>query len=276
LFGALIGAYQTAAAAYPADQAKASQQPTAPPIAAPQGNNGATFQYNSSRENYQKEPHAVKVILRPNDRYYYIGFAANIVLVVATIFAGIFVCVQAIETRKSAEATQESAKNFAASQRARLSIVFPPENPSVLPFMIVKRDRDDENMRMLNLHIGIANDGETKAFNVRASGYVRWEPIKVGETYGSYDLNIPAIIRDATADNPVRVFMIEKGTDVIAIDIRVWGDINVGKAHLRMGGRITYDDVFGDSHETPFQYLWTVGEFLASPSQWVDESEKST
>ena len=140
--------------------------------------------------------------------------------------------------------------------------------------MIVKRN--DENMRMLSLHIGIANDGETKAFNVRASGHVRWGTMKVGEIYGSNDLNIPAIIRDATADNPVRVSMVKKGTDVIAIDIRVWGDINVGEAQLRIGGKITYDDVFGDSHETPFEYLWVPGEYMSRPPRWVDQSGKST
>jgi hypothetical protein len=120
LFGILIGAYDASAAPNPAGQAKASQHPAkpAPPLAAPQGNNGATFQYNSQPENDKSGPCTARVILPPKDRYDYIAFGANILLMAAAIFTAFWVCIQAVETKRAAGAALLNAKAVINAERA--------------------------------------------------------------------------------------------------------------------------------------------------------------
>ncbi len=250
IFGVLVCAYYADATANPASQTKASQQPTqpTPPAAAPQGNNGATLQYNSSPEDRQGDPHPVKVILPPNDRYYYIGFGANIVLVIATIFAGVFVCIQAIETRKAAKATVDAVK---AAETAR-KLAEDTAKRQLRAYMVVKKVSLFINKdRTTEVKLELSNCGQTPAYDLRGVHT---------EGFDIYPIKDPG-----TPLTPVRM-----SQNIIGAGLTFrarfkcpesWDDIQAkvttasSQTVYRMNGYFTFRDVFKDNHFLKFQMI---------------------
>jgi hypothetical protein len=126
---------------------------------------------------------------------------------------------------------------------------------------MVIQDMDGAQSVPLQLFIDIINDGETKAFNVAASGYIRMEPIEVGQIWPSHGekLKIPKVIRRANAKKPVKISLsrFEFMTDVM-VPRGDWEDVKNGDKPLHIVGKISYDDVFGNPHHTWFHYAWNV------------------
>lgn len=184
---------------------------------------------------------------------------------------------QAWETRKAAEATQEGARataeqsaNMMALERAILSVIFPPNDPHI--YDLLMEDTDGKTYQSLEVFINIINEGETRAFNVKASGYILIEPIQIGKAYASHgnEFAIPKVIRSATIDNPVRIAVCPSGFGT-SIQVRS-GDcvaIQTGRKPLHIVGTISYEDVFGKPHHTPFWYTWQV---RTDNGNWGDEA----
>jgi hypothetical protein len=199
------------------------------------------------------------------------------------LFLTLFVIAwQSAETREaakaaqlSAEATAEQSKNMMAQERARLWIKFPPDDPSDQGMII--QDVDGAQSVPLKIILNIINDGESKAFNVAASGYVRMEDMQAGQIWPSYGdkLKIPKVIRKATLKKPVKISLsqFEFMTDRM-VPKDDWNDVKEGKRPLHIVGTISYDDVFGNAHRTPFHYEWNVrvDENWGNEAEWTDHS----
>jgi hypothetical protein len=184
---------------------------------------------------------------------------------------------QSAETRKAAVATQESARataeqseNMMARERARLSIIFPPNEPRFYDLLI--EDVDGKTYQSMEVFLDIINDGETRAFNVKASGYILIEPIQTGKAYASYgdEFTIPKVVRNATIENPVRIAVCPYGFGT-SIQVRSSDcvAIQTGRKPLQVFGTISYEDVFGKPHHTPFLYTW---EVRTDNGNWGDEA----
>src|ERR1700723_3337185 len=197
-------------------------------------------------------------------------------LIMLTLVA---ISVQTWETRKAAKATQAGAKataeqseNMVARKRARLSIIFPSMEPQIDDIKIM--DVDGAVSQYLELYIEVINDGESKAFNVAASGYVMIEAIELGKAYASHgaELTIPKIIREADITNPVRVHLARSGLgDKVSILSNDWKAVQSGDKSLHMVGTISYDDVYGRRrHHTPFWYTWKIEK---DTGNWGEEAE---
>jgi hypothetical protein len=173
-------------------------------------------------------------------------------------------------TQESARATAEQSENMMARERAKLSVIFPPNDPTEQGMVI--EDVDGAQSVPLNLFIDIINDGETKAFNVTASGYIRMEHIEVGQVWPSHGerLKIPKVIRRANAKKPVRLSLsqYEFMTDIL-VSRSDWEDVKKGNKPLHVIGTIFYEDVFGKPHRTPFWHTW---EVITDDGNWGDES----
>jgi hypothetical protein len=114
--------------------------------------------------------------------------------------------------RDSAQAAQQSA-DAALSQiqmtkdkeRARLVVKHPTEFPRPTNFAV--EDEHGIELLPLELIVEVINEGATKAFNVKMSGYVtieQIEPMVVPSFLGS-DLTLPKVVGAFDAEHPLRV-----------------------------------------------------------------------
>jgi hypothetical protein len=139
-------------------------------------------------------------------------------------------------------------------ERARITIVFPPPDPQMNSTFIVDFiDSDDKETPQgsVTQEFSVINDGPTWAFDVTAVGRLVIEktsdPLKV--TTAEERLEIARIIRNPTLERPV-------GTELFTfLDKSDLDKVTVGRALLFLIGSVTYKDVFGTGHETPFRYL---------------------
>jgi hypothetical protein len=165
---------------------------------------------------------------------------------------------------RQADAMEKQNKAMRDRERARITIVFPPDVPDFLHqsrFTLV-----DETEVWMEMVVSLHNDGLSKAFNVRAwAGMVIQYAVEPFVPEGKKGLSIPEVIRDATLENPVNIVVsqILSDSDVSRVENQ--------SAFLFLYGEISYDDVFGDQHRTPFRYLWNVDGFYEE-GQWQDIS----
>ena len=166
-----------------------------------------------------------------------------------------------------------------ARERARLAIDFPPKEPRIDGIKF--KDVDGTVSQLLELYINVINHGGSKAFNVKASGYVMTENIEAGKFFPTYgqDLSIPKVIGIATDADPVRLYLapIGLGTKVQILS-KDWVDIQKGNKPLHVVGTIDYEDVFGKPHRTPFWHTWKVRTDNANwgyEAEWTDTSSAS-
>jgi hypothetical protein len=162
-------------------------------------------------------------------------------------------------------------------ERARITIVFPPPDPPLnSQFAVDFIDTEDKETPqvLVTQEFCVINDGPTWAFDVTAIGTLTIEkvsdPLTVPAT--GKRLEIARIIRNPTLKWPVEselfTFLCKSGLDEVA----------TGKAFLFLVGSVSYKDVFGMEHETPFRYLWTVptSNWDDDVAKWVDRSPTST
>jgi hypothetical protein len=94
---------------------------------------------------------------------------------------------------------------------------------------------------------------------------------------------IPTIIREAPPNRPIRVALAVGGFGAfLGISSKSIEDVRLGISLLHMVGEITYEDVFGDSHRTPFHYIWYATDESTrdvgddSAGQWVSMEPNHT
>lgn len=192
--------------------------------------------------------------------------------------------------RKSAEAAEASAV-FARDQmradkereRGRLVIrsidapeIFPPEN--IL-----------DGHRPMKVRAFVENLGRSKAFSVRAYGVVNvLSNPKGGDHEDGFAQHFPQIIDEGNERHVLnlggfgREFEdIGSSSDLIVIPDELAQRIRKGEAFVQASGLLTYQDVFGGDHATPFRFVWRsmgddAGEAWLTRSSWIDCSPPST
>jgi hypothetical protein len=185
------------------------------------------------------------------------------------------------EIKKQAELMKAQTKAACDRERARLSIyeVDPPH--IALNSDLVKPDIP------LRVSLTIVNDGNSIAFNVRAKGHTSIRRIVTEHELNAieddpndwYELAIPSTIR-ATGSASKTIINVTHMAGVMdelfeAIDEATAKSLKNGHASLIIGGEITYEDLFGEEHKTPFFFLWVnSGEVGAGAwrlsSGWLD------
>ena len=182
--------------------------------------------------------------------------------------------------KRQADLMEKQDRTARDKQRARLSIIFPLEPPSARGMIV--EDPEGRQSQMLDVGISIVNDGETSAFNVKASGYFLTESIQTGKIYASRgdDLAIDKVIRKADLANPIRITLAPAENRIPWILREDWKAVTDGTVPLQVIGLISYDDVFGECHETPFHYIWQTPErgstWEDEEGLWADLSSQST
>jgi hypothetical protein len=179
----------------------------------------------------------------------------------------------------SRQATLMEAQNKITKdkERARITILFPPPDaPLKNPFAVDYIGTEDKVIPQVFVtqEFCVINDGPTWAFDVTAIGELTVEqssnPASVQIT--GENLEILRIIRNPTLESPVELKLsafLDKGN---------FDKVAVGKAFLFLTGSVTYWDVFGTRHETPFRYLWTLptSNWEDDQPRWIDHSPTST
>jgi len=138
----------------------------------------------------------------------------------------------------------------------------------------------EEEFAFIEIFISIINDGGTKAFNVRAEGSAELsasaEPSNAPlMRWGK--LLLPGIVRETETENPLKFKMISAETgDTFTIPQRRILEISDNTSFLWVEGVVLYDDVFGDSHRTPFCYRWKADRAEHGVSEWINHSKASS
>jgi hypothetical protein len=214
-------------------------------------------------------------------------------LVGIAFFTGCVIFWQSWETRKAAQGAKENAKVALAQiqmmkdkERPRLSI-----SEVSQPLFARNSEAVRPNIPLV-ITLYIINEGNSFAFNVRAMGHVQVEELDDESTFVSvsdesedwYKLVVPTTIRTVGPIRRIPIVVTCKETapeiKYLPISEKVAEDIEDGRLTLMIGGEITYEDVFGDEHITPFFYVWVAGIRKSEPtgrtdSEWIDLSGKS-
>jgi len=176
----------------------------------------------------------------------------NWLLVAVGVFAGWLALRTLKAIKRQADLMERQDRTAREKQRARLSVVFPPDPPETLSVHL-------DNAELMEPSVEVVKDGESNAYDVEASGYVTITrsskdilPPRAGAP-----LQIPSVIRDAPPDKPVRVCLAPSGFGtLVGIPVEDMRRVRHGEAFLHIVGKVSYRDVFGDPHETAFHYVW--------------------
>lgn len=129
--------------------------------------------------------------------------------------------------------------------------------------------------------MSIANEGSTKAFNVRTYGVISIVKEKKGGRFEiGFQQDVPGTI--SNTDDGKTVVMYVHGFGLyggaeyrapILTNAETAKAIGEGKMFLQVSGLLQYTDIFEDRHELPFKCIW-VGDDTGGPwrtmSKWYD------
>jgi len=208
----------------------------------------------------------------PNIGLFFVGFGG----VIAAVFTLRSINRQAELLKRQADALDRQNKAIRDKERARIAVIFPPEEPDFVgqPRLMVF----EEPEIMLPIAIAVHNEGPTKAFSVRAAAAFQFQEKETifAATEVMLAISIPDVIRDEDLNNPV-MLLVETLVTAREVDA-----LREGKLDFYVFGEITYVDVFGFQRKTPFRFLWDVQEYNESDgslqfySSWRNESPPST
>jgi hypothetical protein len=211
-------------------------------------------------------------------------------LLLAAIGTLIVIGRQTIQTRRAADATRDSVNAIGGQsallkrqadamdrqnkiaqdrERARLVIWGRPAPPDIKPWIAPP-------YMAVTVWLFVANEGATKAFNVKAFSILRIVRSPKGEQHEDgflQDISSTIPNTDGKEDLPKITLtgMGSKHADFVAITEATAENIGNRTEFLQVSGNILYEDLFGNSHETPFQYVWIPwGNDIGDP--WPDQS----
>lgn len=192
------------------------------------------------------------------------------------------------EMQRQADLMEDQIRTARERERARISIY------EVWPVLFASKSEDIKPNIPMKIEMIVINDGPGSAFNVRARGHTSigspvdprvLSPI-VDDPEDWYDLAIPSTIRTSGAASKTTVTVTHMAglmdETYESVERETVEGVIKGELSLTIGGEITYEDVWGDEHKTPFLYLWDarVGTDVWVGSArvrggWVDLSGKS-
>jgi len=211
--------------------------------------------------------------------------------VILTLFA---IAWQSIETRAAAQATQSQVeamdtqnRNSRDRDRARFT-TWNIDRPELLSS--ARFSEDTENSVPVRIRMQLVNDGGegSKAFNIIGLGCMkivaRFDEGAKPNPDDWFNLQLQGTFRGSGTENRLTVCVTTLAgitdSDYILVSESLLESVQRRQMHIEVGGLITYDDVFGDHHETPFRFLWVQeggdrgGDWWDS-SHWVNYSGKS-
>ncbi|MGA2387656.1 MAG: hypothetical protein ABSF97_01770 [Candidatus Sulfotelmatobacter sp.] len=200
-------------------------------------------------DNHKESPANTEASKASPPRWYAPLKDPNWCLVIVAFLTGITIGYQAYEMRRSTNSQK-------AKERARLSVE--PLGFGYADF--------DEPSTMRNdfgeTGVRVTQHGPTKAFNVKGHAAVTLEPSEQGQRKRKHisRLHIPDVIDGGQA--PVFATMTFFAIDIEKLQT-VWSHQNF----IHFFGRITYEDVFGDSHAISFRYIWATKIWMEVPSK---------
>lgn len=141
----------------------------------------------------------------------------------------------------------------------------------------------------LRVRVFVENIGSSKAINIRAYGILDIVSTPTGGSHESGFLQVfPHIIDNGETRHPLNVGGfgrefegVASTGDYIAISEETAQRLRDGKDFIKATGVLIYQDIFKDSHTTPFHFVWKSvgdddgGKWLTR-SFWVDSSPVST
>jgi hypothetical protein len=191
---------------------------------------------------------------------------------------------QIAEAKLQAALLAEQNKNAKDRERARLVIrhVKDPE--------IGKPEHILEGRVPLWVRFPVENIGNSKALNARASAVVDIISDPEKGTYGEGFFQVfPQIVDDGSEKHWLTLtgFGSEfddlgSSSDFLSLPQGIVTQVREGKkVFIQASGLLVYEDIFGDSHRTPFRLVWKSrgddsGETWLNRSTWVDYSPDST
>ena len=225
----------------------------------------------TAKDNSQKP----KENLHPRwDQAYIIIGWPNGITVWALLLTMAVIAEQTMETRKAAEASLRQIGTMKDQERARLTVLVPEDLDFASPTRLVFKGH---RQFWMGIEIPVANDGRSKAFNVKAWGRMTIEKTTEGVTLlnSGNALEVPKVIRECSPESPIKIRL----TQWLLEDDE--SAIQNASAFLFVYGEIVYEDVFGDKHITPFRYRWEThypgpDEGWEGDYEWIDESGPST
>ena len=188
---------------------------------------------------------------------------------------GLFITLSVIAEQARLMGRQD--KTVRDKERARISFVFPPAEGT--DFDNARRlDFEGKPHLVPNMSLAIFNDGSTHAFNVKGEFRITIEEPRERKAFtNGLPFNLPQVIRNIPPESPMTVKLWDY---VLVEDVRSVVD---GEKAFFLTGEISYEDVFGMRHSTPFRFRWETylkskwytSSYRPDP-QWVDESPPST
>jgi hypothetical protein len=188
---------------------------------------------------------------------------------------------QVMLLRQTRREMSRQARDTREQHRAKLEVLFPPATPT-FPETQSQPDADIN----INASFRVTNYGYSEAFKVVAWGHcILTDQPKIAVTLDRR-LSIPSVMRKMT--NPDDA----EGTDAIKITFAPEGRTATFKqrdvdrllsrtCHMRIVGVIKYVDVYGDAHESPFDFRWVVqditeGGVRINKSGWINQSSPTS
>lgn len=192
--------------------------------------------------------------------------------------------------RRQAEMIE--AQNRTARERERARIVI----RELWPPLLATKSEEVKPDVPLKISMMVVNDGLSAAYNVRAEGstfFLEGPIVHDGAIDADYDpadwykLLIPKTLYPKSDHvHAIEVFV----THMAAVHDELYQPVDTslveamisGAAFVAVAGEITYEDIFGETHETPFHLVWMAGKGEAGMgvrkehSGWIDLSRKAT
>ena len=195
-------------------------------------------------------------------------------LVIIAALTGIAVAYQAGEMRrataemqKSAQAAADNIELFVSKERARLLVTIKYDDQSFYFARITKLKPLDQVYE--TVRVEIAQHGPTKAFNVVGKAKVFFADSKVPtQSAIPVPLDLPSIIEGGA--DPV--------TDAIHIPISTDEELDAirnERLFVHLFGEVTYEDIFGRPHRSPFRYIWQMSAMLMGEGEDGHEEDNS-
>ena len=186
-------------------------------------------------------------------------------------------------------------KNARDRERARFSI-FSIDNPKLLERVRYSGDADKYVPVLIRMYL--VKDGSSNAFNIRGFGAMsivgKFDKDTAPNPDQWFNLQLPDTFRESGTEHPLPVTvtrlggvtdfdytLISENSDYTLITENMLKRIQSKELYLEIDGLISYDDVYGDYHETPFRFLWVQdgvdhGGDWWDGSSWVNFSGRNT
>lgn len=149
------------------------------------------------------------------------------------------ICWQSWETRKAAQASKASVAMVLSKERARLTI-------KVWRHLWRQSGAIGEHLVAPAVEFQVMNWGPTHAFNLRLL-----------LSYIATESDLPTTLPEME-EIPLRETTLVGGKDrhiAKGLELKNIGGIIQGRMSVQLGGKLTYDDVFGESRVTTFRYI---------------------